>query len=93
MKKILKGGIILAAMFLFACGNAQDKSDKRPMVLIKTQFGEYRANVEFANGEISYIRVFQLNKGKYPATDYAGFVDFFDKISNADEVKCVLVKI
>ena len=62
-------------------------------VLIKTQFGEYRANVEFANGEISYIRVFQLNKGKYPATDYAGFVDFFDKISNADEVKCVLVKI
>ena len=42
MKKIFKGGIILAAMFLFSCGNAQDKNDKRPVVLIKTQFGDIK---------------------------------------------------
>jgi len=42
MKKFFKGGIILAAMFLFSCGNAQDKSDKRPVVLIKTQFGDIK---------------------------------------------------
>jgi len=42
MKNILKGGIILASVFLFACGNAQDKGDKRPVVLIKTQFGDMK---------------------------------------------------
>lgn len=42
MKKIFKGAIILAAMFLFSCGNAQDKNDKRPVVLIKTQFGDIK---------------------------------------------------
>ncbi len=42
MKKILKGGIILAAMFLFYCCNAKDKSDKRPLVLLKTGFGDMK---------------------------------------------------
>lgn len=42
MNNILKGGIILASVFLFACGNAQDKGDKRSIVLIKTQFGDMK---------------------------------------------------
>jgi len=42
MKNILKAGILLATVLLVACGNAQDKSDKRPMVLIKTQFGDMK---------------------------------------------------
>jgi len=61
-------------------------------VSIKTQFGEYNARVEFVNNQLSYTRSFQLNKGRYPASEYANFVDFFDKVTNADEMKCVLIK-
>ncbi|HEY3388446.1 MAG TPA: peptidylprolyl isomerase, partial [Prolixibacteraceae bacterium] len=42
MSKLLKGSFILATMFLVACGNAQDKVDNRPLVLIKTQFGDMK---------------------------------------------------
>lgn len=42
MMKFLKGGFILATMLLVACGNAQDKGDKRPVVLIKTEFGNMK---------------------------------------------------
>jgi cyclophilin family peptidyl-prolyl cis-trans isomerase len=42
MKNILKGVIIVATMLLGACGNAQDNGDKRPIVLIKTGFGDMK---------------------------------------------------
>lgn len=61
-------------------------------VSFKTQFGEYQAKVEFTNNQLSYTRSFQINKGQYPASEYANFVDFFDKVINADEIKCVLIK-
>lgn len=37
-----KGGIILATFILVACGNAQEKGEKRPIVLIKTAFGNMK---------------------------------------------------
>lgn len=61
-------------------------------VSIKTQFGEYQAIVEFKGNQLCYIRSFQLNKGRYPASDYAPFVDFFDKVTTADEMRCSLIK-
>lgn len=42
MKKFLTGGFIIATMLLVACGNAQNIGDKRPVVLIKTQFGDMK---------------------------------------------------
>lgn len=45
MKKFLRGGFILAVVLLLACGNAQDKGDKRPVVLIKTQFGDMKVEL------------------------------------------------
>lgn len=42
MKKLLKGFLILATVLLVACGNAQNTGDKRPIVLIKTQFGDMK---------------------------------------------------
>lgn len=42
MNKFLKGSFILVTMFLAACGNAQNKGEKRPMVLIKTEFGDMK---------------------------------------------------
>ena len=61
-------------------------------VSIQTQFGEYKSKVEYTKNKLSYIRSFQLNKGKYPASEYAGLVDFFDKVSGADDMRCVLIK-
>jgi hypothetical protein len=61
-------------------------------ISIKNQFGEYKAQVEYANNQLKYIRSFQLNKGKYPASEYTNFVDYFDEIASADAIKCVLVK-
>ena len=61
-------------------------------VYIKTQFGEYLAKVEFINDKLYYTRNIQVNKGLYPASDYDSFVDFFDKVTNADERKCALIK-
>jgi len=62
-------------------------------VSIKTKFGEYQAKVEFVNNQLFYIRNFQLNKGQYPASDYSSFVDFFDKVTTADDMRCALIKI
>jgi len=61
-------------------------------VSIKTQFGEYQAKVEFTNKQLVYTRSFLINKGQYKASDYASFVDFFEKISTADNMRCALIK-
>jgi len=62
-------------------------------VFIKSPFGEYQSKVEYSNNQLCYTRTFQLNKGIYPASDYAAFVSFFDKVSNADDMKCAIEKI
>lgn len=45
MNKLLKGGFIIATMLFVSCGNAQDKGDKRPIVLIKTGFGDMKVEL------------------------------------------------
>lgn len=61
-------------------------------VIIKTEFGEYSSKTEL-NGELlTFVRNFRVNKGRYPAATYADFIDFYDKIVVADDLKCVLVK-
>jgi cyclophilin family peptidyl-prolyl cis-trans isomerase len=40
--KFLKGTLILASILLFSCGNAQDNGENRPLVLIKTDFGDMK---------------------------------------------------
>ncbi len=42
MIKLIKGGLIFAAILFFSCGNAQDNGDKRPLVLIRTNFGDMK---------------------------------------------------
>jgi hypothetical protein len=61
-------------------------------VSIKTQFGEYHASIEFKEKQLYYFRSFQLNRGRYPASSYADFIDFLDKVSVADNAKCALIK-
>ena len=45
MNKFLKGGFILATVLLVACGNAQNRGDQRPVVLIKTVFGDMKVEL------------------------------------------------
>jgi peptidylprolyl isomerase len=42
MMKFLRRGLILTSILVVACGNAQDNVDKRPVVLIKTEFGNMK---------------------------------------------------
>jgi hypothetical protein len=61
-------------------------------VNIQTAFGEYSSKTEL-NGELlTFVRNFRINKGRYPAASYAEFIDFYDKVVVADDLKCVLVK-
>ncbi len=45
MKSIIKGLGILTMVLLFSCCNAQNKGEKRPIVLIKTQFGNMKVEL------------------------------------------------
>jgi len=61
-------------------------------VHIVTPYGEYRANIELQENQLIYVRNFQINKGVYPAASYPDFIDFFDRITVTDDMKCILVK-
>ncbi len=60
-------------------------------VVIKTQFGSYESKVERTNNQLCYTRVLRLYKGVYHASEYSAFVDFYDQITAADEMKCTLI--
>ena len=45
MNILFKGGIILAATLMVSCGTAQDKVEKRSVVVIKTDFGEMKVEL------------------------------------------------
>ncbi|MEI6140652.1 MAG: peptidylprolyl isomerase [Mariniphaga sp.] len=45
MKSIFKGLGILAIVFLFSCCHAQNSTEKRTVVLIKTQFGDMKVEL------------------------------------------------
>jgi hypothetical protein len=59
-------------------------------VSIKNTFGEYKAHVERNENRLVYYRTLAINKGRYPPETYADFRNFFEKISIADNMKCVL---
>jgi peptidylprolyl isomerase len=42
MKTFVTGSILIAAFMMAGCLNAQDKGEKRPLVLIKTEFGDMK---------------------------------------------------
>jgi transglutaminase-like putative cysteine protease len=69
------------------------KVDQLPeKCIIASRFGEYSTDFSTDGKSISYIRKFKFYKGEYPASYYQEFIDFCEKISNADEVKIALVK-
>lgn len=59
---------------------------------ISSEFGAYQAKVIQEEGKVIYIRKRVAFKGKYAAEKYLSFVEYVNKIANADRIKLVLVK-
>lgn len=68
------------------------KVERLPLpVKVESQFGAYNAHSELKGTQLIYIRTLQINKGKFPPTAYADFIDFFEKINTADGIQCSLI--
>ncbi|TAJ14732.1 DUF3857 domain-containing protein [Marinilabiliaceae bacterium JC017] len=61
-------------------------------VEIDTPYGTYKASATVQGNKIKYIRFFRINKGRYPAAEFNDLRDFLEKVSVADNAKCVLMK-
>ncbi|GAB3014983.1 hypothetical protein GCM10027051_18310 [Niabella terrae] len=61
-------------------------------VTLTNKFGKYRIRYEVRDSTIQLIRNYERNKGRFPASDYADYVDFNNTIYKADRAKMVFVK-
>ncbi len=62
------------------------------VVSIDSPFGKYRSQIISEEGKIFYIRNCSKVKGVFPPESYLEYVDFINKIAEADKAKIVLVK-
>lgn len=61
-------------------------------VVLDTRFGRYRSSVKIEGNRILYQRTMEHFAGRFPASDYAELVKFYDAMYKADRAKMVLVK-
>ena len=62
------------------------------VIAYESDFGSYYAQIAQHEGRIVYVRKRIAYKGRYPAAKYQEFVEYTNKISDADRQKIVLVK-
>lgn len=60
-------------------------------VKLKSRFGEYEASYKIDQGLVVYTRKIIVYKGRYPASSYQEFVDFYKGVSKADNSKLVFL--
>ena len=60
-------------------------------VKITSRFGAYEASFKVDQGNVVYIRKLRVNNGRFPASSYKEFSDFYRSISKADNVKIVFL--
>lgn len=60
--------------------------------LSSAQFGNYTMQTSLIDHTIQCIRRFEFFGGTFPATDYAAFYDFMQKVSVADAKQLVLIR-
>ena len=53
----------------------------------ESKFGKYSFRTSILGNKLYYIRDFVLFEGMYPAESYESLVDFYNKISSADNIK------
>jgi len=61
-------------------------------VEINGHFGSYRSSVRFENDKLVYYRFLQQSENRYPPTEYAALVKFYDQLYQSDNQRVVLVK-
>lgn len=60
-------------------------------VKITSRFGEYESSYKLDQGLVVYTRKFRVNKGRFPATMYKEFTDFYKSVNKADNAKLVFL--
>lgn len=60
-------------------------------VKISSRFGEYESSYTLDQGLVVYTRKIKIYKGRFPATSYQEFVDFYKSVSRADNAKLVFL--
>lgn len=60
-------------------------------VKISSRFGEYESSYTLDQGLVVYTRKLKINKGRFPASSYPEFIEFYKSISRADNTKLVFL--
>ncbi len=58
-------------------------------VSIETEFGNYSSHVQFVQGRLTYFRRLELSYGEYSPDKYDDFIEFIEKVKDADKSKVV----
>jgi hypothetical protein len=58
---------------------------------IKSQFGEYESSFKLDQGSVIYVRKIKISKGVFPAAAYQEYIEFYKKISRADNTKIIFL--
>jgi transglutaminase-like putative cysteine protease len=61
-------------------------------VIKETQFGAFEMKVIQEDNFITYYRKLKVNKGRFPASDFQAFVEFYKLVQKADKQQVVLSK-
>lgn len=59
---------------------------------ISNRFGTYDISYNIDGSKIKMIRNYERNSGRFPASDYNSFVEFYNSIYKADQARMVFVK-
>lgn len=60
-------------------------------VKISSRFGEYESTYTFDQRLVIYTRKLKINKGRFPASTYSEFAEFYKTINRADNAKLVFL--
>jgi len=72
---------------------AEYRIESKPVEqFLKSDFGEFSLNIRLVDDTLVYKRTIRLNEGLYTADKYAGLVDFYQRIYNADRTSLMLVR-
>ncbi|MBW7892488.1 MAG: DUF3857 and transglutaminase domain-containing protein [Chitinophagaceae bacterium] len=61
-------------------------------VTVESKFGIYKSAVQVQSNKITYYRDIEKFSGRFPPSDYAELVNFYDEIYKSDRNRIVLVK-
>lgn len=59
---------------------------------VESKFGIYKSAVLVQSNKITYYREIEKFSGRFPPSDYAELVNFYDEIYKSDRNRIVLVK-